>query len=85
MPEGKLLKLEVILREAIDSQSISFSQQEELEGKCTSMSLVVPPTSLYTHRMYRQIAAFKRSGCRKHLSSIAVSDRSDLRFEMERW
>ena len=31
--------------------------------------------------MYRQIAAFKRSGSQK----IAVSERSALRFEMERW
>ena len=29
--------------------------------------------------------AFKRSGGRKNLSSIAVSKRSGLRFEMERW
>ena len=35
--------------------------------------------------MYRQIAAFKRSGGRNNLSSIAVSDRSGLRLKMERW
>ena len=29
--------------------------------------------------------AFKRSGGRKNLSLIAISKRSDLRFEMERW
>ena len=85
VPEGKLLKLEAILREAIDSQSISFSQLEKLEGKCTSMSVAVSTTSLYTHHMYPQIAAFKRSRGRKNSSSIAVSDRSSLRFEMERW
>ena len=45
------------------------------------MSVAVPPASLYTHHMYRQIAAFKRSGSRK----IAVSERSGPRFEMERW
>ena len=45
------------------------------------MSVAVPPASLYTHHMYRQIAAFKRSRSRK----IAVSERSDLRFEMETW
>ena len=61
-PEDKLLKLEAVLREAIDSRSISFSQLEKLPRKCTSMSVAVPPASLYTHHMYRQIAAFKRSG-----------------------
>ena len=85
VPEDKLRKLEAILRDAIDSRSISFSQLEKLAGNCTSMSVAVPPASLYTHHMYRQIAAFKRSGSRKNLSPIAVSKRSGLRFEMERW
>ena len=69
VPEDKLRKLEVILREAIDSRSISFSQLDKLVGKCTSsMFVAVPPASLYTHHTYRQIAAFKRSGGRKNLS-----------------
>ena len=78
VPEDKPRKLEAILRDTIDSRSISFSQLEKLAGKCTSMSGGVPPASLYTHHMYRQIAAFKRSGSRK----IAVSKRSGLPFEM---
>ena len=49
------------------------------------MSVAVPPASLYTHHMYRQIVAFKRSGGQKSSSSIAVSECSGLRFEMERW
>ena len=49
------------------------------------MSVAVSPDSLYTHHMYRQIAAIKRSAGRKNLLSIAVSERSGLRFEMERW
>ena len=85
VPEDKQRKLEAILREAIESQSISFSQLEKLAGKSTSMSVAVPPASLYTHHMYRQMTAFKRSGGRKKSSSIAVSERSGLRFEMERW
>ena len=62
VPEDKLLKLEAILREAIDSQSMPFSQLEKLAGESTSMSVAVPPASLYAHRMYHQIAAFKHSG-----------------------
>ena len=50
-----------------------------------STSVAVPPASLYTDHMYRQRGAFKRSGSRKNLSSIAVSKRSGLRFEMKRW
>ena len=78
--EDKLLKLEAILREVIDSQSISFSPLEKLAGKCTSMSVAVSPASLYTHHMYRQIAAFKRSGGQKNLSSIEVSERCGLKW-----
>ena len=85
VPEYKLRKLEAILRNIIDNRSISFSQLEKLAGKYTSISVAVPPASLYTHHMYRQIAAFKRPGGRKNLSSIAVSKRSGLGFEMERW
>ena len=85
MLEDTLLKLETILREAIDSRSISFSQLEKLAGKGTSMSVVVPQASLYTHGMCHQIAVRKRSGGRKNLSSVAVSDSSGLRFENERW
>ena len=85
VPEDKLLKLEAILQEAIDSRSISFGQLEKLAGKCTSTPVAVPPAILYTHHMYRQIAAFKCSGGRKNSSSIAVSKRSGLRFETARW
>ena len=85
VPEDKLLKLEAIPREAIDSRSISFSQLEKLAGECTSLSVAVPPASLYTHHTYRQIAAFKRSGGRNNLLSIALSERSGLRLEMVRW
>ena len=85
LPEDKLRKLEAILRDANDSRTISFSQLEKLAGKCTGMSVAVPPASLYTHHRYRQIALIKRSGGRNILSSIAVvSERSVLRFEMER-
>ena len=52
--EDKLLKLEAIVLEAADSRSILFSQVNKLSGKCTSMSAVVPPASLYAHHVYRQ-------------------------------
>ena len=53
--------------------------------KFASISVAVPPASLHTHHMHCPIAAFKRSGGRKNLSSITVSERKGLRFEMERW
>ena len=80
----KLLNLEAILREAIDSRGKSFSQLEKLAGKCTSMSVAVPPASLYIHHIH-QIAAFKRPGGRNSVLPIAVSEHSGLRFEIKRW
>ena len=85
VPEDKLRKLEAILWNAIDSRSIPFSQLEKLAGKFTSVSFALPPTSLYTHHMCRHIAVIKRSGGRNNLSSVAVSECSDLRFEIEKW
>ena len=80
VPEDNLRKLEAILRDAIDSRSISLSHLKKLTGKCTSIAVAVPPASLYTHHMYRQIAVIKCSEGRKDLSSIALSERSGLRF-----
>ena len=48
VPEDKLLKSEVILTVAITSGWISFVDLERLAGKCTSMSVTVPPVNLYT-------------------------------------
>ena len=49
------------------------------------MPIAVPPASLYTHHMHHQIAALRRSGGRKNLPSMAISNRSGLTFEMKRW
>ena len=43
VPEGKLLKLEVILTAAITSGWISFVDLERLAVKCTSMHVAVAP------------------------------------------
>ena len=48
MPEDQLLKV----RKTINRRSISSNQLDKLAGKCTSMSVVVPPASLYTHHVY---------------------------------
>ena len=85
MPEDRLLKLEAVLREVIDSRSISYNQLNKLARKCTNMSVAVPPARLYTHHTYRPIASCKCSGGHNDLPSIAESDCSGLRFEMERW
>ena len=62
VPEGKLLKLEVLLTAASTSGWISFVDLERLAGKCTSMSVAVLPASLYTYHMYEHIAKFRRTG-----------------------
>ena len=64
VPEGRLLKLKVLLTAAITSGWISFVYLERLIGKCTSLSVAVPPASLYTYHMYEHIAKFRRTGDR---------------------
>ena len=59
--EEKLRKLEAILRDAIDSRSMSLSQLKKLAGKCMSISVAVPLASLHTRHLYRQIAVIERS------------------------
>ena len=48
VPEDKLLTSTVILTVAITTGWISFVDLERLAGKCTSMSVAVPPVNLYT-------------------------------------
>ena len=62
VPQDKLDELEVILHRAADEKSITFAMLEKPAGKCTSMSVAVPPAALYTHYMYIAIGDFRRSG-----------------------
>ena len=85
VPEGKLLKLEVILTAAITSGWISFVDLERLAGTCTSMSVAVPPASLYTYHMYKHIAKFRRTGGRVKAAMIAVQKGRGLSDELHTW
>ena len=85
VPEGKLLKLEVIITAAITSGWISFVDLERLAGKCTSMSVAVPPASLYTYHMYKHIAKFRRTGGRVKAAMIAVQKGRGLSDELHTW
>ena len=62
VPQDKLDKLEVIPHRAADEKSITFAMLEKPAGKCTSMSVAVPPAGLYTHYIYRAIGDIWRSG-----------------------
>ena len=58
VPGDKLLKLEVILTTAITSGWISFVDLERLAGKCTNISVGVPPAS-HVPYVQTQIAKFQ--------------------------
>ena len=83
--EGKLLKLEVLLTAAITSGWIPFVDLERLAGKCTSMSVAVPPASLYTYHMYKHIAKFRRTEGRVKAAMIAVQKGRGLSDEFHTW
>ena len=51
VPQDKLDKLEAILEEALAQGWISLGMLAKVAGKCTSMSVAVPPASMYTHFM----------------------------------
>ena len=85
VPEGNLLKLEVLLTTAITSGWISFVDLERLAGKCTSMSVAVPPASLYTYLMYKHIAKFHRMRGRVKAAMIAVQKHRGLSDEFHTW
>ena len=85
VPESKLTKLELLLNGALQDGWISFPNLEKLAGKCTSMSVAVPPASLYTYHMYKQIAQFQRTGGSSLFAKIKVTANSGLRSEMELW
>ena len=82
VPGGKLLKLEVNLTAAITNGWISFVDLERLTGKCTSMSVAVPPASLYTYHMYKHIAKFRRKEGRVKAAMIAVQKGRGLSDEL---
>ena len=85
VPEGKLLKLEVLPTAAITNGWNSFVDLERLAGKCTSMSVTVPPASLYTHHMYKHIAKFRRTRGRVKAAMIAVQKGRGLSDEFHTW
>lgn len=84
VPQVKLDKLEVILRKTASTGFITFAMLEKLAGKCTSMSVAVPPAALYTHHMYKQIRNFRRSGGARQNTEIAVPQNSGLQSEIDR-
>ena len=85
VPEGKLLKLEILFTVAITSEWISFVDLERLAGKCTSISVAVPPASLYTYHMYKYIAKFRRTGGRAKTAMIAVQKGRGLSDGFRTW
>ena len=85
VPADKLDRLEALFRHAIHNAWISFVNLEKLAGKCTSMSVAVPPASLYTYHMYHQIARFRRTRGSSILARVNVPPNGGLRYEMEQW
>ena len=85
VPEGKLLKLEVLLTAAITSGRISFVNLERLAGKCKSTSVAIPPASVYTYQMYKHIAKFRRMGDRVKAAMITVQKGRGLSDEFHTW
>lgn len=85
VPADKLDKLEVILKEAVSTQKITFATLEKLAGKCTSMQVAVPAAKRYTHFMYKQIAKFQKSAKSRVSATVKIAKNSGLMGELVRW
>ena len=81
----KLDKLRTLLRHVIHHSWISFVNLEKLADEGTSISVAVPPASLYTHHMDSQIVCFRRTGGSLILARVDVPHNGGLRYEMEQW
>jgi len=84
VPQDNLDKLEAYFVEPPAQVWISFALIEKVAGTCTSMSVAVPPGSIYTHFMNKRIAKYKRKGVFK-LTHLHISPESGLRFEIVKW
>lgn len=81
IPTGKLLKLQDLLRSALDGGSLDVGTLERIAGKCMSMPVAIRPASLWTHSMFATIARLSRA--RK--TRISLSDHGELRAELQQW
>lgn len=57
--ESKQENLEALLENDVDDDWTSATNLEKLTGKCTSMSVAVPPASLYTYHMYKKVTQYQ--------------------------
>ena len=83
IPQDKLDKLQLLVKESLDSKRVSFRTLQRIAGKCMSMTVAIRPASLWTRAMFNTIASFEKGGPR-----VALLDRdeyADLRAEFQQW
>lgn len=83
VPPDKLDKLQMLLREALDAERLSFRTLQRIAGKCMSMTVAIRPASLWTHAMCKVVADLETSGG----SSVDLThdSRADLVGEFKQW
>lgn len=83
VPQDKLDKLQLILRETLAAKELSFRTLQRIAGKCMSMTVAIRPASLWTHAMFAVLAALEKSGM-----SVVYLERpsnADLVGELKQW
>lgn len=78
MPEDKKQKFATLRDAILLERTVSLNTLQRFEGKCISLSLMVPAAKLYTRQIACTISQF--SHCAKPIPMIG-----DLRQEVEHW
>ena len=83
IPQDKLDKLHALLRQAVDDKGLSYRTLQRIAGKCMSMTVAIPPASLWTHAMFAVLASLEKAGSSR--VDLSRDDRADLLGEFRQW
>lgn len=83
IPREKLDKMHRRIHRALDARSISFVTLRSVTGQAASMSVAIPPASLFTQAMFSGVASLERSGM--PAIDLASDAFADLLGELRWW
>lgn len=83
IPVDKLLKLQSLVRSALEAGHVSIPTLERMAGKATSMAVAIRPASLWTHCMFAQLAKSARN--RRPTSRVSLVKNPELAGELQQW
>ncbi len=83
VPQDRLDKMHRRLRDALDTERISFDTLRSVAGQGMSMSVAIRPAALYTQAMFAMVAKLEKSGAPD--VDLAARYSADLVGELRHW